>query len=113
MSKIILHSSTLNISESDLLKLLPVWLNGLPIREDVDEMEVTYGLLLDIIARDHPFVAVEHEEVRNQVLEAFAAALSNANIPPQLLEPLSGGFQTYLLRCPMETQRAWAARLAK
>lgn len=113
MSKTILHSSILKIPEGDLLKLLPIWLKGLPIREDIDEMEVTYGLLLDIIARDHPFVAVEHEEVRNQVLEALAAALSNANLPSQLQEPLSAGFKTYLTRCPMETQHEWAARLVQ
>lgn len=76
-------------------------------------MQMTYGLLLDIIAREHPYVAAEHEEVRNQVLEVFAATLSNPKVPAQLQEPLSTGFRIYLSRCPMETQHAWAAKLAQ
>ncbi|KAK9900799.1 ARM repeat-containing protein [Cystobasidium minutum MCA 4210] len=108
LSKLIMNSSTLQINADELL---PVWLKGLPIRADMDEMEPTYGLLLDIIAREHPFVAPDHEDVREAVLEAFAAALSNPDLPPVLQEPLTIGFQRYLERTPLETQHAWSARL--
>lgn len=110
MTKIILYSSTLNVNGDELL---PEWLKSLPIHEDVDEMEPTYGLLLDIVAREHPYVAVEHEDVREQVLEAFAAAMSSPKLPVQMQDPLNVGFRAYLSRTPLETQHAWAPRFAQ
>lgn len=104
-----MNSSILQINVDELL---PIWLKGLPIRADMDEVESTYGLLLDIIAREHPFVAPDHEDIRQAILEAFASALSNPNLPTPLQEPLTVGFQKYLSRTPLETQHAWKARLA-
>lgn len=110
MSKLIVNSDKLQVNADELL---PVWLKGLPIRADMDEMEPTYGLLLDIIAREHPFIAPDHEHIREAVLEAFAAALGNPDLPPPLEEPLAIGFRKYLSRTPLETQHAWTARFAQ
>jgi hypothetical protein len=110
VGKIIVFSSILEV---DADRLLPIWLKGLPIIADVEEMEPTYGLLLDIVAREHPYVAPEHEEARDLVLHAFAAASANPRLPPQMQEHLSVGFRNYLSRTPLETQHMWKERLTQ
>lgn len=108
VSKIIVHSDLLKIPADNLL---PIWLKGLPIHMDVEEMTPTYSLLLDLIAREHPFIEPENEEVRDTVLNAFAATLDNPLLPQELRDPLDIAFKRYLSRTSLETQHAWHARL--
>lgn len=50
MAKII-RNPVEGISQEDLERMLDVWVAGLPIELDIDEIEPTYGLLLELIAR--------------------------------------------------------------
>lgn len=92
--------------------ILPAWIRALPIRQDTDEMEPCYTLLLDLIVREHPSVSPTDRNTCVSVLNTLSTALAHPGLPKELMEPLRVGLRAYLSRSSPEVQQDWERRLA-
>lgn len=96
----------------DHVNILPAWVRALPIRQDTDEMEPCYTLLVDLIVREHPAVSPTDRDTCVSVLNTLSTALTHPGLPKGLIEPLRVGLRAYLSRSPPEVQQEWERRVA-
>ncbi|KAG0147831.1 hypothetical protein CROQUDRAFT_714840 [Cronartium quercuum f. sp. fusiforme G11] len=87
------------IGADDLERILDLWVSALPIEVDVEEIEPTYGLLLELIAREHRSIDPNRsEQVIEKVVGALLSPLGNPSVPSGFKAPLLIGLKTYLGR---------------
>lgn len=86
-----------SLGANDLEQMLEIWvLNGLPIEVDIEEIEPAYGLLLELIAREHPSIdPINRSEI---VVKGLLSALKNPKVPNGFKDPLLVGLRTYCSR---------------
>ncbi|EGG04363.1 uncharacterized protein MELLADRAFT_89443 [Melampsora larici-populina 98AG31] len=86
-----------SLKPDDLDQMLEIWvLNGLPIEVDIEEIEPTYGLLLELIAREHP--SIDPIDRSETVVKGLLSALKNPKVPNGFKDPLLVGLRTYCSR---------------
>jgi len=88
----------------DVDKILPQWIDALPIEVDVEEVEPSYGLLLELIARGHELVDPTKNSVTRieQVIQALLSAIMNDSITMESRNSLSVALRAYLSQLPPE-----------
>ncbi|EFP77421.2 uncharacterized protein PGTG_03377 [Puccinia graminis f. sp. tritici CRL 75-36-700-3] len=83
-------------------KILPQWIDALPIEIDVEEVEPSYGLLLELIARGHESVDPTKNEICRieQVIQSLLSAIMNDSITFECRNSLSVALRAYLSQLP-------------
>ncbi|OAV94165.1 hypothetical protein PTTG_04330 [Puccinia triticina 1-1 BBBD Race 1] len=86
----------------DVDKILPQWIDALPIEIDVEEVEPSYGLLLELIARGHESVDPTKNEIGRieQVIQSLLSAILNDSITFESRNSLSVALNAYLSQLP-------------
>ncbi|PLW46464.1 hypothetical protein PCASD_06328 [Puccinia coronata f. sp. avenae] len=78
----------------DVDAILPLWIDALPIEIDVEEVEPSYGLLLELIARKAGMGRIE------QVIHALLAVIGNETIAQESRHSLAVALRAYLAQLP-------------
>ncbi|KAI7963115.1 hypothetical protein MJO28_001209 [Puccinia striiformis f. sp. tritici] len=86
----------------DLNAILPLWIHALPIQIDIEEVEPSYGLLLELIARGHESVDPTKNEITRieQVINSLLSVILNENLNLDSRNSLSIALRAYLTSIP-------------
>ncbi|MBW0495193.1 hypothetical protein O181_034908 [Austropuccinia psidii MF-1] len=101
LAKIIRNSEGLAI---DVDKVLPIWIMALPIEIDVEEVEPSYGLFLELIARGHEVIDPRKNDITKieQIINSLLTVIKNESIGVECRNSLKVGLKTYLNEIPSE-----------
>ncbi|PLW07721.1 hypothetical protein PCANC_24729 [Puccinia coronata f. sp. avenae] len=86
----------------DVDTILPLWIDALPIEIDVEEVEPSYGLLLELIARGHEVIDPSKAGMRRieQVIHALLVVIGNETIAQESRHSLAVALRAYLAQLP-------------
>lgn len=88
----------------DTDRILPQWIDALPIEIDVEEVDPSYGLLLELIARGHESVDPTKNGMERieQVVKSLLSAICNPSISIESRNSLSVALRAYLTELPSQ-----------
>ncbi|KAI8460373.1 armadillo-type protein, partial [Phakopsora pachyrhizi] len=86
----------------DLNLILDKWIDALPIEIDIEEIEATYGLLLELIARGHELVDPSKNSVERikRVIGSMVSIIENPKVNSETKNSISVGLKSYLSQVP-------------